>query len=157
MESKRIEPSTAAWRTGPKHHRMNQISPHPLWIGTIGDLKNLRRLYDLGIRAVVQLAYEEPPLTLPHDFIACRFPLLDGGDNDADLLRLAVATVTHLLERKFATLVCCHAGRSRSPAVVAAALARIAREPFAVCVNKLAGNRAWDIHPALFAQLQDLS
>jgi hypothetical protein len=136
---------------------MNQISGYPLWIGTIGDLKDLRRLYDLGIRAVVQLAYEEPPLTLPHDLIACRFPLLDGGDNDADLLQLAVTTVTHLLEGKFATLVCCHAGRSRSPAVVAAALARRTKEPFAVCLNRLAAQHAWDIHPALFAQLQDLS
>jgi protein-tyrosine phosphatase len=136
---------------------MNQISPYPLWIGTIGDLKDLRRLYDLGIRAVVQLAYEEPPLALPHDIIACRFPLLDGGDNDADVLQLAITTVTHLLERKFATLVCCHAGRSRSPAIVAAALARITREPLAACVNHLATQRACDIHPALFAQIQNLS
>jgi hypothetical protein len=136
---------------------MNQISPHPLWIGTIGDLKDLRRLYDLGIRAVVQVAYEEPPLALPHDFIACRFPLVDGGDNDAEVVQLAVATVTHLLERKFATLVCCQAGRSRSPAIVAAALARITREPFAICLNNLASQHTCDIHPALLAQLQDLS
>jgi protein-tyrosine phosphatase len=136
---------------------MNQISPHPLWIGTIGDLKDLRRLYDLGIRAVVQLAYEEPPLALPRDFVACRFPLLDGGDNDAEVLQLAVTTVTHLLERKFATLVCCQAGLSRSPAIVAGALARITGESFTACVSQLAIHRASDIHPALLAQLQDLS
>jgi protein-tyrosine phosphatase len=142
---------------GRQRQRMNQISPHPLWIGTIGDLKDLRRLYDLGIRAVVQLAYEEPPLALPHDLIACRFPLLDGGDNDVEVLQLAVTTVTHLLEGKFATLVCCHAGRSRSPAIVGAALARITGDPFAVCVTHVATHRACDIHPALFAQLQNLS
>lgn len=135
---------------------MNQISPYPLWIGAIGDLNDLRRLYDLGIRAIVQIAYEEPPFTLPRDFIACRFPLVDGGDNDADLLHLAVTTVTHLLEHKFAMLVCCQAGLSRSPAIVAAALARLTREPFAVCLNQLATHHACDIHPALFAQLQDL-
>lgn len=136
---------------------MNQISPHSLWIGTIGDLKDLRRLYDLGVRAVVQLAYEEPPLALPHDMIACRFPLVDGGDNDAEVLQLAVATVTRLIERKFATMVCCQAGVSRSPAIVAAAFARITGEPFAACLTALAAQRTCDIHPALYAQLQDLS
>ncbi len=136
---------------------MNQIPPHPLWIGTIGDLKDLRRLYDLGIRAVVQLAYEDSLPVFPHDFTSCRFPLVDGGDNDADVVQLAVSMVTRLVERKFATLVCCGAGLSRSPAIVAAALARITKKPFADCVNHVATHRPCDIHPALFAQLQDLS
>jgi hypothetical protein len=135
---------------------MNQISPHPLWIGSVGDLKDLRRLYDLGIRAIVQLAYEEAPVVLPHDFIGCRFPLVDGDGNDTETLELAVNMVTHLIERKFATLVCCQAGLSRSPAIVAAALARVTREPFAECVNQVAIHRPCDIHPALFAQLQKL-
>jgi protein-tyrosine phosphatase len=136
---------------------MNQISPHPLWIGTVGDLKDPRRLYDLGIRAVVQLAYEDSSVTLPHDFTSCRFPLVDGGDNDADVLQLAIDTVTRLVERKFATLVCCGAGLSRSPAIVAAALTRITKKPFADCVSHVAMQRPCDIHPALFAQIQDLS
>ncbi len=134
---------------------MIHLSPYPLWIGASGATKDLRRLYDLGVRAVVQLAYEEPPHDLPHDFIACRFPLIDG-DNDAEVLRLAVHTMTRLIEGKFATLVCCQAGLSRSPAVVAAALARWKKESFIDTVNHLATFHGWDIHPLLFAQLQQL-
>ena len=60
---------------------MHQIYPYSLWVGSSGDLRDWRRLYDIGIRAVVQVAYEEPASVLPHDFIACRFPLVDGEDN----------------------------------------------------------------------------
>lgn len=135
---------------------MTQIIPYPLWIGTPGDLKDWRRLYDLGIRAVVQLAYEEPALTLPRDFIVCRFPLLDGPHNDTDLLKLAVTTLTHLVDNKFATLVCCQAGLSRSPALAAAALARVGGEPFADAVRRIASFRPCDMHPELYNQLQAL-
>jgi hypothetical protein len=135
---------------------MDQIPPHALWIGSSGDLRDWRRLHDLGITAVVQLAYEEPPLTLPHDLVACRFPLLDGGDNEPALLRAAVFTLTQLLEQGFATLVCCQAGQSRSPAIAAAALARGSRELFAVCLDKIAAYHALNIHSAFFAQVQAL-
>jgi protein-tyrosine phosphatase len=136
---------------------MIQIAPHSVWIGTIGDLRDLRRLYDLGIRAIVELSYEDAAVALPHDFVSCRFPLNDGGDNDPELLRLAVDAMTRLLERKFATVVCCHAGMSRSPAVVAAALARITGEPLEACVALIARQRPCDIHPVLLAQLRSLS
>ena len=136
---------------------MNQITPHPLWIGSSGALRDWRRLYELGIRAVVQLADEEPPPALPHDFIACRFPLVDGGDNDVALLRSAIHLVTHLLEEKFATLVCCQAGLSRSPAIAAAALARLTKLPFARCLSQIGADHAIGVQPALFAQVQALS
>jgi hypothetical protein len=135
---------------------MQQITPFSLWIGTVGDLRDIHRLHDLGIRAVVQLAYEETSVVLPRDFITCRFPLLDGADNDADLLRLAIVSLTQLLEQKFATLVCCQAGLSRSPAIASAALARFTGEPFVECAGKVAAIRHCSIHPALLAQLQTL-
>ena len=135
---------------------MNQILPHSLWIGTTGDLHDFRRLYDLGIRAIVTLAYEEAAVALPRDFIVCRFPLVDGSDNDTGLLRLATETLTHLMAEKFATLVCCQAGLSRSPGVTAAALSWFSAEPFAVCLQQVANHRPCQVHPALFAQLQTL-
>lgn len=135
---------------------MNQILPYSLWIGTSGDLHDFRRLYDLGIRGIVTLAYEEMPVALPRDFIVCRFPLMDGSDNDAELLRLAIDTLTQLIAGKFATLVCCQAGLSRSPGVTAAALSRLSAEPFAACLEQVALHRPCQIHPALFAQLQSL-
>ena len=135
---------------------MNQILPHSLWIGTSGDLRDWRRLYGLGIRAVIHVAYEEPPLTLPHDLVACRFPLVDGDDNVPETLSLAITTLTHLLEKKFACLVCCHAGLSRSPAVAAAALAGLTRQPFDDCLKQVAAHHACAIYPGLLTQIQAL-
>ena len=132
---------------------MNQIQPFPLWLGSIGDLRDVRRLYEVEIRAVVQLAHEEALVSLPRDFIVCRVPLVDGPENDADLLRLAVDTVTRLLQGKFATLVCCQAGASRSPAIAAAALARLTDDPFMVCVDRIRKCRPVDIHAGLLAHL----
>src|SRR6266849_3359740 len=116
---------------------MNQIPPHSLYIGAAGDLRDWRRLYNVGIRAIVTLAYEEVPVVLPREFVVCRFPLVDGSDNDTELLRLAIDTLTRLVEGKFATLACCQAGLSRSPGVTAAALARITGEPFAACLQQI--------------------
>jgi len=135
---------------------MQQIIPYSLWIGTVGDLRDIRQLHDAGIRAIVQLAYEETSVTLPREFVSYRFPLIDGAANDADLLRLAIASLTQLLDQKLATLVCCQAGLSRSPAIVSAALAKLTSEPLIACARKVAAIRPCSIHPALLAQLQAL-
>ena len=135
---------------------MNQIPPHLIWIGSSGATRDLRRHYGLGIRAVVPLAYDEAAPTMPHDFLVLRFPLEDGGGNEPELLRLAIHTVTQLVRGKFATLVCCQAGRSRSPLIVAAALASLKGDPFASVISQLSVHHFCDIHPALLAQVSGL-
>src|SRR5438128_271779 len=102
---------------------MNQFVPHLLWLGHAGDGRDFRRLFDSGIKALIDLAMEEPPTQPPRELIYCRFPLLDGAGNDAQLLLLATQTVMALLQRHVPTLVCCANGMSRSPAIAAAALA----------------------------------
>ena len=104
---------------------MNEITPYPVFVGHAADGRAVKELLDQGIRAVVQLAAEEPPIVTPRDLVFCRFPLEDGSGNDADLLSLAITSVAHLVSRGVPTLVCCGAGMSRSPAVVAAALSII--------------------------------
>src|SRR4051794_40333460 len=99
---------------------MTQILPYPIWIGHAGDGRDYPRLLDLGIRAVVQLAAEEPPLHPPRELAYLRFPLNDGADNPDDLLSLAVGSLASLVRLHVPTLVCCGAGMSRSPAVAAA-------------------------------------
>src|SRR4051812_35595809 len=101
---------------------MNQIPPHALWTGHAGDGRDYPRLFELGIRAVIQIAAEEPPLQPPRELIYLRFPLRDGADNPDDLVSLAVAALASLVRHRVPTLVCCGAGMSRSPAVAAAAL-----------------------------------
>src|SRR5476651_2269367 len=101
---------------------MRQILPHALWLGHAGDGRDYHRVLETGIQALVQLAAEEPVLELPRDLIYCRFPLVDGSGNDKKLLRLAISTVSDLLEMKVPTLVICGGGLSRSPAIAAAAI-----------------------------------
>jgi protein-tyrosine phosphatase len=101
---------------------MNEITPYPVLVGHAADGRAIKELLDQGVRAIVQLAAEEPPIVTPRDLVFCRFPLEDGSGNDADLLSLAITSVAHLVSRGVRTLVCCGAGMSRAPAVVAAAL-----------------------------------
>ena len=110
---------------------MNQIKPHPIWIGHAGDGRAFRAIFDAGIRAIVQLAVEEPPIQPPRELIYQRYPLLDGEGNDRAVLRLAIEAVAGLMEAVVPTLVCCGAGMSRSPGIAAAALSAVFRSrPF---------------------------
>jgi hypothetical protein len=102
---------------------MIPILPNQLWIGHAGDSHDPQRLYDLGIKALVQLAREEPTLHLPRDLIYARFPLVDGADNEASVITLAIRTVASLLALQVPTLVSCGEGLSRSPCIAAAAMA----------------------------------
>src|SRR5258708_5183826 len=101
---------------------MNQIIPYPLWIGHGGDGRDFRQVFQASIKALVQLSAEEPALAPPRELIYCRFPLVDGGGNRAELLFLAVSTVATLLKMSVPTLLFCGAGMSRSPAIAAAVL-----------------------------------
>lgn len=102
---------------------MRQIPGHSLWLGHAGDGRNLAALLTQGVQAIVDLAANEPPLSVTRDLIYCRIPLVDGAGNPPVVLRLAVDTVTALLKGDVPTLVCCSGGMSRSPAVAAAAIA----------------------------------
>src|SRR5262245_49366595 len=101
---------------------MTQIQPHYLWLGHAGDGRNAAEMFRLEIQAVVQLALEEPVLSLPREILYFRVPLIDGPGNAPELLALAVNMTARLVALKVPTLVCCGAGLSRSPAIAAAAL-----------------------------------
>jgi protein-tyrosine phosphatase len=102
---------------------MLEIHENLLWIGHALDVREPRPLFDAGIAAVVDLAYEELPAQLPRQLIYCRFPINDGGGNDPTVLRHAVQCVVDLLGSGTRTIVACSAGMSRSPTIAAFALA----------------------------------
>jgi protein-tyrosine phosphatase len=129
---------------------MQQIIPHRLWLGHAGEGRDFRSLFDAGIRAVIDLAAEEPPMQPPRDLINCRVPLLDGPDNDPLLLELAVRIAATLFERQIPTLVCCANGMSRAPAILAAALALTQREPPEECLRRIMAHHPADVSPALW-------
>jgi protein-tyrosine phosphatase len=135
---------------------MNQIAPHRLWIGHAGEERDFRALFDAGIKAVVDLAVEEPPSPTPRELMACRFPLLDGMGNDPQVLELALRTVTALVRAQVPTLVCCGGGMSRSPAVAATGLALAHGEAPEECLQRVVAHHPCDVSPALWNEVTAL-
>lgn len=132
---------------------MNRILPYSVWIGHGGEGHDFSRILDAGIEAVVELAAEEPSFPGRRDLIACRFPLLDGTGNRPELLDLAVRTVARLIEAGVPTLVCCGGGMSRSPAIVAAALALVRHERPAECLKQVVSHHPGDVSPGLWKEI----
>jgi protein-tyrosine phosphatase len=136
---------------------MNQILPFPIWVGHGGEGHDFARVYDAGIEAVVELSAEEPPFPTPRDLITCRVPLTDGPGNPPERLVLAVRTVATLVASEVPTLVCCGAGMSRAPAVVAAALALAYGGPAADWLGRVTRHNHSDVSPGLWGDLAALS
>lgn len=129
---------------------MRAVKSYSLWIGNAGDARRVADLMNAGIRAVVDLAANEPVAALPREIVYCRFPLLDGVGNELWLLRAAIATIAELLRDNVPTLVACSAGMSRSPALAAAAIALLTcRDPIECLLACVAGGPA-DVSPALW-------
>ncbi len=132
---------------------MNQINPYRLWIGHAGDGRSFQEILDSGIRAVVQLAYEEPPLQPLRELVYFRFPLLDGGGNDPNLIRLAVNCVKTAIELEMPMLIFCSAGMSRSPAIVAAALSTVEHADAEECLRRISEFRPIDLSSGLWREV----
>jgi protein-tyrosine phosphatase len=132
---------------------MNQIKPYALWVGHAGEGRDFRQVFDVGIKALVQLAAEELPSQPPRDLIFCRFPLIDGTGNQSELLSLAISTVAQLLQRHLPTLVSCGAGMSRAPAISAAALAVVHRESPEECLERVVRQHPSDVSPGLWTEV----
>lgn len=104
---------------------MRQIADYPLWLSNAYEARDLRAIHNAEIKAVIDLALNEPPLAVTRELVYCRFPLIDGTGNPPWLLRAAVQTLVDLLSAQIPTLVFCSAGLSRSPLIAAAAIARL--------------------------------
>ena len=129
---------------------MREIHRDLLWLGNAMDLREPRALFDAGVTAVVDVAFEEPPARLPRQLIYCRFPLNDGGGNDPSVLLHAVQTLVDLLTAGTRTIIACSAGMSRSPTIAAFALAsHLEQEPGDV-LARLAKIKSLEIKPALW-------
>lgn len=134
---------------------MRQIAGYPLWVGNARDARDLPRVLDAGIEAIVDLAVLQPPAVPTRELVYLRLPLVDGGDNPPWLLALAVRTVEGLLRHGVPTLVACDAGMSRSLAVAAAAMCGMSPpgspDDF---LRQLAAVGPADVHPALWADVK---
>lgn len=129
---------------------MHEIHPDLLWLGHAIDVREPGPLFDAGISAVVDIAFEEPPAQLPRQLIYCRFPLNDGGGNDPSVLLQTVQTLVDLLDSGTRTIVACSAGMSRSPTIAAFALAaHLSHEPDDV-IARIADVKSLELKGALW-------
>lgn len=103
---------------------MRPIPQTSLWLGHRGDVRDLSAVVDAGIVAIIDLADNEPVLTITRELVYCRFPLVDGAGNPPWLLRAAIGMVEQMLRANTQALIVCSAGMSRSPMIAAAALAK---------------------------------
>lgn len=133
---------------------MREVPGYHLWLGNARDGRDARMVLEAGILAVVDLALEEPPAVLVRELTYCRFPLLDGAGNPNWLLRATVETVATFLRTGTPTLVCCGAGMSRAPAIVAAAIASLRVCTVGEALALVLPTPAGDVSPALLAELR---
>ena len=134
---------------------MRKIEPYSLWVGSIVDGWNLRELHNTGVRAIVDLASNEAPIKLTRDLTYCRFPIVDGLGNDRTTLRVAIDTLTALVQADVPTLVFCSAGMSRSPLIAAAVVSRMSGQPLVDCVSQITTGHAHDVGAALICDVQE--
>jgi protein-tyrosine phosphatase len=134
---------------------MRQVQPYALWIGHQGNARDFVALLRAEVRALVQLAAEEPPVQPPRELIYYRFPLLDGTGNPVEHLTLAVQAVTELLRRQLPTALCCGNGVSRSPAIAAAAIALFKGLDLAESLKRIADQHRCDISPGFLHDLRE--
>jgi hypothetical protein len=130
---------------------MNRITPYAVWIGNEVEGREVVRLLDEGVEAIVDLAAESPARATPRDLIYCRFPLIDGVEGQGGLVALAVRTVAALVAAETPTFVGCGAGLSRAPAVVAAALAVAFDQTPEFCLERVRESHRCDVAPRLWS------
>ena len=132
---------------------MHEIERNLLWIGHAFDVREPRPLFDVGIKAVIDVAYEEPPAQIPRQLIYCRIPLNDGGGNHPNALLQTLRTATGLLESNTRTIIACSAGMSRSPTVAAFSLAyHLSVDPDDV-ITRISAIKSLELKPELWAEV----
>lgn len=133
---------------------MHEAIAGQLWIGNAMEARDTRRLLDLGIAALIDLAIEELPPPLVREIIYCRIPLTDGGGNRPDQLSLAIATVASLLRGQIPCFVFCGAGMSRSPAIAAAACSIAKGCEADEMLQQIVADHPHDISPQLWSDVK---
>ena len=129
---------------------MREIIPGRLWLGNAGDGRDPARLLEAGIVAVINLAVEEPSPILPRTMTYCHFPIMDGAQECEGVLATAIQTLVSLLRNQVPVLVHCGAGMSRSPAVVAAALAIVKGGSPEERLRQIVSGHPHDVSPQLW-------
>jgi hypothetical protein len=125
-----------------------------LYVGNAMDARDLRPIYDNRIRAVVDLAINEPPAQLGREIIYCRFPLNDGDGNNDGLLAITIRTIAAMIQNEMPTLVACSAGMSRAPTIAAATVALLTGRDPDECLMDIISNAPNEVSPILWTHIK---
>ena len=132
---------------------MHEVISGRLWIGNAVEARDLGRLLEMGVAALVDLAIEELPASVVRELVYCRIPLIDGASNPPERLQLEVQTVASLIRQDTPTFVFCGAGMSRSPAITAGALAVVEGADPNVVLQRIVAGYPHDVSPALWQEV----
>lgn len=136
---------------------MRQIAGYSLWLGNVDDVRDLSKVINNGIEAIVDLALNESALpSLPREIVYCRFPLVDGAENSPWLLHSAVHSVVNLVASGTTSLVYYSLGMSRTPAIASAAIAIIRKCSLSEALDIVTQEGSADISPGLLDSLQKI-
>jgi len=133
---------------------VHEVLPGRLWLGNERDARNVAAALGAGIAAIVDLAMEEPPIQFPRDIVYCRFPLVDGAGNRPEVIKAAVDVTASFIASGVPTLVSCGGGSSRSPAIAAAALAKVRGQSLDDGLREATGGAAHDVSTSLWAEIK---
>ena len=136
---------------------MREVIPSLLWIGNAADARDLKKVLDHGIEALIDLAIEEPPISPTRELVCCRFPLLDGQGNSPALIEAAIRTAVILVSGKVPTLISCGGGMSRSPAIAAAVIAQLDGVKSDEAIKRIAATGPHDVSPLLWKEITRLT
>ena len=129
---------------------MREVIAGKMWLGNFLDLHNLTKIHEAGIQAIVDLARDEKPAQPSRELIYIRTPIVDGSGNSAQRLALAIQSTATLISQGTPTIIACSAGMSRSPAILAAALAlHYGKSPDSVLDGLIVDNPC-DLSPTLW-------
>ena len=134
---------------------MYEVITGQLWIGHAIVARDIRRLLNLGVAALIDLAIEELPPPLTRELIYLRIPLTDGSGNSLEQLSLAIETCAQLIQRRIPSLIFCGAGMSRSPAIAAAAWSLVGRRPADEVLQQIIRGQPHDVSPALWQDVRE--
>lgn len=135
---------------------MREVLPGLLWIGNAFDARDLKTVLDCQIQAVIDLAMEEPPVSLARDLIYCRFPLIDGQGNSPAVIEAAIGTAVIFVTAKVPTLISCSGGMSRSPAIAAAVMAKLDGVEPAEAMKRVAATGPHDVAPQFWHEIIEM-
>ena len=133
---------------------MREAITNCLWLGNAADARNISAVFDQRIVAIVDLAMEEPAVQAPRDIVYCRIPLVDGAGNRPEIIRAAVDLTASFIDSRVPTLVACGTGMSRSPIVVAAALAKVDGRSLEEALEAITLGVAHDVSTSLWAEVK---